>query len=93
MIWIKIFEIIWILFFKRVWILCFKMAFFLSQTDLNKICHNYLDPTLQTDLGLIFKKIWIPILPIFGVLLKKTIFLYILYCYFSDKRILYAISK
>ena len=53
------------------------MAFFLSQTDLNKICHNYLDPTLQTDLGLIFKKIWIPISPNFWGPLKKMIFLYI----------------
>ena len=67
------------------------MAFFLSQTDLNKICHNYLDPTLQTDLGLIFQKNLDPNSPNFWGPFKKNDFS--VYCYFSDKRILYAISK
>ena len=54
------------------------MAFFLSQTDLNKICHNYLDPTLQTDLGLIFQNNLDPnFSQLLGSLKKKMIFLYI----------------
>ena len=54
------------------------MAFFLSQTDLNKICHNYLDPTLQTDLGLIFQKNLDPNSPNFWGPFKKKRFFCIL---------------